>query len=92
MKFEWDETKQRQNLRKHGIDFIDAAQAFDGFILEIGLDPAHSHEERWIALGEIQGIVIRIVYTLPRGDVIRLISVRKAKRHEREAFYQRTAF
>ncbi len=30
MEFEWDEAKNRSNLRKHGLDFADAATAFDG--------------------------------------------------------------
>ena len=33
MEFEWDESKRRDNLRKHGVDFIDVPELFDGPML-----------------------------------------------------------
>ena len=45
-------------------------------------------ESRWIAIGLIDGFEIVVAYTL-RGDTIRLISARKAERHEREDYWNR---
>ncbi|BAZ16405.1 hypothetical protein NIES4071_82810 [Calothrix sp. NIES-4071] len=32
MQFEWDENKNTQNLKKHGISFEEAREIFDGII------------------------------------------------------------
>ncbi len=88
MHFEWDEQKNLANIRKHGIDFSDAAEAFAGPML-IALDEREEYgEDRWIALGMIQARVIAVVYTARDEDTIRIISLRKALRHERERYEQ----
>ncbi|UCI08403.1 BrnT family toxin [Mesorhizobium sp. B1-1-8] len=45
----------------------------------------HYEEERFIGIGMINGVVLTVVYT-ERGDRIRLISARKATRHEQKAY------
>jgi uncharacterized protein len=85
MRFEWDPTKADANLAKHGVRFADAVAVFgDERALTIG-DP-HPNEERFITLG-MDGLarVLVVVYTW-RGDVIRLISARKATRAERAQY------
>jgi uncharacterized protein len=53
MKFEWDENKNQLNIRKHGIDFADAAYVFsDPFALNLPDDQHSETEERWILLGK----------------------------------------
>ena len=52
MKFTWDENKNQLNIRKHGIDFGDAAYVFaDSFALSIPDDEHSETEERWLLLG-----------------------------------------
>jgi len=53
MKFEWDENKNQINIRKHGIDFHDAAYVFsDPFALSIPDDEHSEMEERLAFIGE----------------------------------------
>jgi uncharacterized DUF497 family protein len=81
MAFEWDPAKRRANLRKHKIDFADAARIFDGLTVEEVDDSMDYGEERILALGETNGRIIVVTYTW-RGDVRRIISARKATKHE----------
>lgn len=89
MLFEWDENKEKINISKHGLDFSTAALVFrDQNRLE-WFDELHSdYEDRYITIGEINGIavVLMVVYT-ERGDAIRLISARKATKQERRMLY-----
>jgi uncharacterized DUF497 family protein len=76
-RFEWDERKRRENLRKHGIDFAEARRAFDAPAL-VDYDQGHSNEEdRYRMLGLLDDRVVVVIYT-ERGGSIRLISVRFA--------------
>ncbi len=87
MDFEWDEVKRKENLRKHGLDFLDAPTLFSGPILT-RLDTRQDYgEPRWIGIG-ILGSVCAVVAFAERsdGETIRIISMRKALSHERKAF------
>ena len=88
MRFEWDEAKNVLNIRKHGIDFSDAIDVFNHPMLLIADDRKFYGEERWIALGWIQEILGVVVYTEQAGDVIRIISARKATRYEVRRYEQ----
>ena len=81
MAYEWDNNKAKSNLEKHGIDFADAVSVFaDDAALTI-LDD-HPDEERLVAIGmDALGRILVVVYTW-RANNIRLISARKATRHE----------
>jgi uncharacterized DUF497 family protein len=83
LSFEWDEQKRLLNLRKHRVDFADAVTALgDENALTMPDDPEHE-EERFVTLGaDLFGRVLVIAWTW-RGDVIRVISARKATRRER---------
>jgi uncharacterized DUF497 family protein len=85
MLFEWDEDKRRQNLRKHGIDFIDVQAIWSDAVLEYSSDQTHHDEERYLAIGELHGQCIAVIYTW-RGDTRRLISARKARRYEQKNY------
>ena len=91
LEFEWDDFKERINIKKHGLDFSTAAHVFaDEFRIE-KYDEKHSQDEdRYIVIGEINGqvTIITVVYT-PRddGNVIRLISARCATKEEKEEYY-----
>ena len=76
MRFEWDERKRQDNIRKHGIDFVDAALIFEGPILE-STDTRRAYgETRWRALGRSGRMVLMVIYTR-RGDATRIISAWK---------------
>ena len=83
MAFEWDEGKARSNLRKHGVDFADAAAIFDDDLAMTIPDP-HSDDERFITIGHDGfGRLLVVVYTW-RDDSIRIISARTATARERK--------
>ena len=84
MEFEWDENKRLVNLEKHGLDFRDVDLVFDD---KVAVVPSkHSSEERFLAIGLLEGRFVAIVYTL-RGEAYRIISFRRA-RNEEKARYQ----
>ena len=88
MRFEWDDDKQAENLRKHGIDLADAEAVFQHPCLT-WLDTREDYgEERWCSLGMLQGRVVVLVYTERPPDIVRVISLRKATRRERTRYEQ----
>jgi uncharacterized DUF497 family protein len=90
---DWDEGKRRQNLQKHGIDFVDAIEVFfDPHRLE-GFDSEHSRlEDRWWTVGLSAHRTLFVVFAERHaGRVVRIISARKAMRHEQEAYQERRA-
>lgn len=86
MEFEWDEAKNLANIRKHKIDFADVPGMFDEPMLIELDDRIIYEEERWVGTGFlIKGVAV-VVWTERSGNVIRIISARKANRHERQQF------
>ena len=82
MEFEWDEAKAEANLRKHGITFEFATLVFNDPDRTERLDLRdYEGEERWVTIGRSAEFVLSVVYTL-REESIRLISARRATRHE----------
>ncbi len=90
MKFEWDESKNQINIRKHGIDFRDATYIFaDPFALSI-LDKYSEGEERWLMLGaNLKQQILVVVHTFRCRDVTRIISARKATSQEKTTYLRR---
>jgi uncharacterized protein len=91
MEFEWDAAKEAQNLAKHGISFVVGARVLssgDAYEFESN----RSNEPRWVAIGghPDTGRVIAVVYA-KRGDIRRIISVRRARQDEEEAYRTRRA-
>ena len=86
MNFEWDENKNQENIRKHGLDFDDAWEIFAG-PLSAELDLRSDYgEDRWTVIGLLGNRVVVVTFTFAGNDVIRIISLRKALRHERKRF------
>jgi uncharacterized DUF497 family protein len=83
---EWDEAKAASNRRKHGIDFDDAVEVFYGPCLLLRSD--RDMEERWLAIGESEERTVAVAFTW-RGDTLRIISARHARRNERRTYYQK---
>lgn len=85
MGFQWDAGKSASNEAKHGITFAQAAQIFRGPVLKTLDDRFDYGEERFAVLGIYDGEVLSVVVTERDGD-LRLISARKANKHEREKY------
>jgi uncharacterized protein len=83
---EFDPTKARTNLRKHGVSFSHAEQALrdpNGVTIE---DPDSEGEQRFVTLGmDALGRILVVIHT-PRGNRIRIISARRASRAEMENY------
>jgi uncharacterized protein len=86
MTFDWDESKNRTNIKKHGLDFEDAAGMFRGVVAAEPDTREDYGEERWVGLGMIRGRVTHVVFTERGPDTIRIISLRKATRRESEQY------
>jgi len=87
MDFVWDEKKNRENIRKHGIDFRDVVDMFNHPML-VWLDTREDYgEDRWIGIGLLRSIVAVVVYVeWEDEETIRIISARKATIYERDAY------
>ena len=86
MKFEWDEEKSQKNIAQHGFSFVIAEKLFSGQILERIDDRKNYGEERLIALGEIEGKILNVVFTIRNRNVYRIISIRRANKNEQKAY------
>lgn len=87
MQFEWDEAKNAQNVKKHGISFEEARTIFDGTVFTSIDDRFEYDEIREISIGTIQDVVIITVAHTERQGIIRIISARKATPKERRQYY-----
>lgn len=88
MQFEWDEAKNIENIRKHEIDFADVPTMFDGEML-IELDDRFDYsEDRWFGIGFLGSGIAVVIWTERQNNVIRIISARRANRHEQRRFEQ----
>jgi len=85
-RFEWDENKNRQNIRKHGFDFADAEEMFYGILLFSPDVRADYGENRWVGIGTIRGRTAVVVFTERGRETIRIISLRKATRRESKQY------
>ena len=92
MHFEWDKSKNEENIKKHGIFFKDAEDVFDDpFHISIMDKRFDYFEERWITIGSTKDrkiIVIGHLYYLKENgeEVMRIITARKAVKKEREQY------
>jgi hypothetical protein len=86
MKYEWDEAKNRLNIRNHGIDFMDVPAMFQHPMVMF-LDQRKNYgEDRWIGIGILKTILAVLVFTEPNNETIRIISARKAAKHEEQIY------
>ena len=88
MQFEWDDTKNRANLRKHGVSFETARRIFER-PYRTSLDLRRDYgEDRYISVGEVDGVAVIVVAHTVRDGRTRLISARPASRRERQAWHE----
>jgi uncharacterized protein len=87
LEFDWDPAKARTNLRKHRVSFREASTIFGDPYGRWKADPDHSEDdERWILIGLSEaGRLLTVVFT-ERGDIIRLISARRAEKREQNDY------
>jgi uncharacterized protein len=92
VRFEWHKAKNRSNKRKHGIDFETAQLVFDDPHCISFVERINDGEERWHAIGSVEDIIVIVVVHTYReealDEVIRIISARRATRHERKLYAQ----
>jgi len=85
MNFTWDEDKRQRNLKKHGLDFADAYKVFQGATFTFEDIRFEYHEQRFVTIGILEDVVV-VVHT-ETEDEIRIISMRKASKHEQQLYY-----
>lgn len=85
-RFEWDENKNRQNIKKHGFDFTDAKEIFRGILLFSPDVRKDYGESRWVGIGTVRGRTAVVVFTERGPETIRIISLRKATHRERKQY------
>ena len=88
LEFEWDDKKEASNIKKHGCSFDEAITVFNDPLSLIFDDEKHSdEEEREIIIGHsILRRLLLISFTERGRDLIRIISCRKATKHERKQY------
>ena len=89
MRFEWDDRKDRSNLKKHGVSFDVAIAVFDDPMHVTRPDREEGGELRWRTIGEVVGCYLLVVaHTLVEEgeEVVRIISARQATAHERKEY------
>ena len=85
MRFDWEQTKANANSKKHGVTFEEARTVFfDDFAVQFFDEDHSSDEERFLLLGLSSDAKLLLVCHCEReqGDVIRIISARKATKRE----------
>ncbi len=88
LNFEWDEEKAAANLTKHRVAFEDAARIFYDLNRIDRHDGREDYgEDRFLTIGLFATVELAVLYTL-RDDTIRLISARKAERHEQLEYWK----
>ncbi len=88
MRFEWDENKRLINIRRHGIDFMDAATVFSSETYTVVDERFDYDEVRLLTIGIVNGRILAVTH-LETENIIRIISARKAERHEQEIYFKK---
>ena len=89
IKFDWDSRKAATNEKKHGISFKEARTILFDENAKLIDDPDHSDDEdRFVLLGLSRSLKVVLVCHCYReqGNVIRIISARKATTHESKQY------
>jgi len=88
MKIEFDATKRADILRDRGLDMADAAVVFAGGVYTVQDIRKNYGEVRFISVGYLAGRMVTIIWT-PRGEVRRIISIRKCNDREQATYRKR---
>ena len=94
MRFEWNESKNQSNFRKHGIRFDTATRVFEDPYCVMEQDREVDDEERWQTIGWAGDVLLlTVAHTIAEEDddlVVRIISARSASRQERRRYEANT--
>jgi uncharacterized DUF497 family protein len=82
LRFEWDPRKAASNLKKHGVAFDEARTAFDDKLAAYYPDALNPDRFVLIGFSRLQRLLY-VVHAEVGSDAIRIISARKATRHEK---------
>jgi len=82
--FEWDEPKNASNRKKHGLSFEQAKEVFEDDN-RLQFITTRNGERRYLTIGKAFKVIMTVVYTI-RNLTFRLISVRRSRKDEREAY------
>jgi uncharacterized protein len=88
MRYTWNESKNRRNLKVHGVEFEDAVRVFEGPTLERVDDRYDYGEERMYAIGVVNGLEITVIYADVDAGERRIISAWRSEPHERRAYWK----
>ena len=86
MKFEWDERKAVQNLKKHKVSFEEASTVFFDDLAKIAFDSENEHRQILIGHSYNKKLLFVVHIAHEEKNVIRIISARKATKKERHDF------
>lgn len=91
MQFTFDPHKDATNILKHGLSLSDAPLVFNA-VNKLTIESIRADEARWmdVAMVELAGVVLVLVYVLRDPDVVRAISLRRASKQERTLYAQNT--
>jgi len=87
VKFEYDSLKNRINLEKHNINFEDAQYLWED-INRIKIKARSDSESRYALIASYEKKLWTAFYTIRNEHIIRLISVRRAKKQEERLYYE----
>ena len=85
MKIEFDSAKRHKTLLERGLDFADAKNVFEGVHFTAQDSRVDYEEDRFISVGWLNAQLVVLVWT-PRGEVRRIISMRKANDREKTLY------
>jgi uncharacterized DUF497 family protein len=92
LKFEWDEAKAKSNFKSHGVSFELAKTVFDDAFAVDRIDNREAYgEERFVIIGIAEGQVLLFVAYTERSERTRIISARRATKHEQDFYFQQNA-
>jgi uncharacterized DUF497 family protein len=87
VRYEWDPRKAEANLRTHGVSFAEAVTALEDDLALTREDPDAGEEQRFVTLGLSNAAnLLVVVYAYREPDVVRVISVWKANKRQREQY------
>ena len=91
MQFTFAPRKDAANILKHGLSLSDAPLVFNA-VNKLTIESIRADEARWmdVAMVEVAGVVLVLVYVLRDPDVVRAISLRRASKQERTLYAQNT--
>ena len=87
MQYEWDPSKEKTNIKKHGVSFADARDALNCGLVMVLKEDSESGENRYIYLGMCKKLnLLVVVIAYPEDEITRIISARKANKGERKLY------